>query len=157
MSSASTANSARRFAIVGVGNFAVSFAVFYVSYRYLPLDALARVLHIGRAGVSGTPPDAAIANVLAYLAGMVHSFAWNRAWTFRSAGNAALQAWRFTVVNLATLVYGTALVYVFVDVLRYHALVVWFPVTATTIVLNYLGCKHWAFAQPATLRTGASV
>lgn len=153
MSSASTSRSARRFAIVGIGNFVVSFAVFYLSYRYLPLDAVARALHLSADPVSGSRPDAAIANVLAYLAGMIHSFVWNRSWTFRAGGNAAVQAFRFTVVNLATLAWGTALVYLFVDVLAYHALVVWFPVTATTIVLNYLGCKHWAFAQPARLGT----
>ena len=30
---------AQRFAVVGVGNFVVSFAVFYLSYRYLPFGA----------------------------------------------------------------------------------------------------------------------
>jgi putative flippase GtrA len=128
--------SAQRFAVVGVGNFVVSFAVFYLSHRYLPLGA-------------------AVANVLAYVAGMVHSFAWNRTWTFRAEGNAAVQIVRFVVVNLACLAFGTALVYVLVDVLRYPSLLVWVPVTAVSVVSSYLGCKHWAFAGPG-LRSQAS-
>jgi putative flippase GtrA len=127
---------AQRFAVVGVGNFVVSFAVFYLSYRYLPFGA-------------------AVANVLAYAAGMLHSFVWNRSWTFRAGGNAAVQAVRFIIVNLACLAFGTILVYVLVDVLRYAPLLVWIPVTAVSVVLSYLGCKHWAFAAPA-LRSQAS-
>ena len=127
---------AQRFAVVGVGNFVVSFAVFYLSYRYLPFGA-------------------AVANVLAYAAGMLHSFVWNRSWTFRAGGNAAVQAVRFVIVNLACLAFGTILVYALVDVLRYPPLLVWVPVTAVSVVLSYLGCKHWAFAAPA-LRSQAS-
>jgi putative flippase GtrA len=127
---------AQRFAIVGVGNFVVSFAVFYLSYRYLPFGAAAT-------------------NVLAYAAGMLHSFVWNRSWTFRAGGNAGVQAVRFVIVNLACLAFGTILVYVLVDVLRYPPLLVWVPVTAVSVVLSYLGCKHWAFAAPA-LRPQAS-
>ena len=127
---------AQRFAVVGVGNFVVSFAVFYLSYRYLPFGA-------------------AVANVLAYAAGMLHSFVWNRSWTFRAGGNAVVQAVRFVIVNLACLAFGTILVYALVDVLRHPPLLVWVPVTAVSVVLSYLGCKHWAFAAPA-LRSQAS-
>jgi hypothetical protein len=44
-------------------------------------------------------------------------------------------------------------VFVFVDVLRYPELAVWIPLAGVIVVLNYLGCKHWAFAAPA-LPTG---
>jgi hypothetical protein len=39
-----------------------------------------------------------------------------------------------------------------VDVLRFPPLAVWVPLTVVVVVVNYLGCKHWAFA-PAVAET----
>lgn len=131
---------ATRFALVGVTNFFVSFAVFYLTFRYLP-DAVRR--HV---------PAAAAANLLAYLAGMVNSFLLNRSWTFRASGNALAQAVRFGLVNLSSLVLSTFVMYLFVDVRGYPELAVWIPTTLVVMTSNYLGCKHWAFAPAARPR-----
>jgi putative flippase GtrA len=133
----SYAHPATRFALVGLTNFVVSFTVFYLSFNYLP-DAVQR-----------HTPDAALANLLAYLAGMVNSFLLNRSWTFRASGNAAVQAVRFTIVNLSSLTLSTLVMFRFVDVLGYPEIVVWVPTTLVVMALNYLGCKHWAFAPEA--------
>jgi putative flippase GtrA len=132
---AGCAHSAARFALVGLTNFVVSFTVFIVSYRYMP-DAIQRLV-----------PAAALANVLAYLAGMVNSFVLNRSWTFRASGNATIQAARFTVVNLSSLALSTLVMYLFVDTLGHPEVAVWVPTTLVVMTLNYYGCKHWAFAQ----------
>lgn len=123
-----------RFALVGLTNFVVSFTVFYLSFHYLP-DAVKR-----------HAPDAALANLLAYLAGMVNSFLLNRSWTFQASGNAALQAVRFTLVNLSSLALSTLVMFHFVDVRGYPEIAVWVPTTLLVMTLNYLGCRHWAFA-----------
>jgi putative flippase GtrA len=140
---AGCAHPATRFALVGVTNFFVSFAVFYLSFRYLP-EVVRR--HV---------PAAAAANLLAYLAGMVNSFLLNRSWTFRSPGNAFAQAARFVVVNLSSLALSTLVMYRFVDVLGYPELAVWVPTTVAVMTMNYLGCKHWAFATGARPRETA--
>ncbi|MGH8663001.1 MAG: GtrA family protein, partial [Burkholderiales bacterium] len=132
---ASRAHTAIRFALVGLTNFVVSFTVFFLSFHYLP-DAVQR--HF---------PAAALANLLAYLAGMINSFLLNRTWTFRASGNAAAQAVRFTIVNLSSLTLSTAVMFRFVDVLHYPEIAVWVPTTVAVMMLNYLGCKHWAFAH----------
>jgi putative flippase GtrA len=134
------AHPAARFALVGVTNFLVSLAVFVLAYRYLP-QALQRLA-----------PAAAVANVLAWLAGMVNSFALNRSWTFRARGAIAPQAARFAVVNLAGLGLSTFLVYRLVDTMGLPELCVWVPTTVLVMIVNYLGCKHWAFA-PRAVRT----
>ena len=126
---------AARFALVGLTNFVVSFTVFYLSFNFMP-DAVQRLV-----------PVAAASNLLAYLAGMVNSFVLNRSWTFRATGNAAMQAVRFTIVNLSSLTLSTLMMFRFVDVLRYPELAVWIPTTIVVMMLNYLGCKHWAFAR----------
>jgi putative flippase GtrA len=140
---------APRFALVGCANFLVSLAVFYLCYHYLPLGSSTPMA----AGTAEFRPDGAIANVLAYLAGMLNSFLLNRSWTFRAGGSVGVQAVRFAAVNLVSLTTSTVAVFVFVDVLRYPELAVWIPLAGVIVVLNYLGCKHWAFAAPA-LPTG---
>jgi putative flippase GtrA len=122
-----------RFIVVGCANFVVSFTAFYASYRWLPLDDSS-----GRG---------AVANVLAYAAGMINSFVLNRVWTFRAEGQVAVHAAKFVVLNVATLVASTAIVLVLVDRAGLPALAVWLPLTLAILTAHYLGMKHWAFAE----------
>jgi putative flippase GtrA len=121
-----------RFVVVGCLNFVVSFAAFYASYRYLPLDE-----STGRG---------AVANVLAYAAGLLNSFMLNRLWTFRAEGQVAVHAFKFVVLNAATLVASTLIVLLLVDRAGLPALAVWLPLTLAILAAHYLGMKHWAFA-----------
>jgi putative flippase GtrA len=122
-----------RFVVVGCANFVVSFAAFYASYRYLPLDET-----IGRG---------AVANVLAYCAGLVNSFVLNRLWTFRAEGRVAAHALKFGLLNAATLLASTAVVLLLVDRAGFPALAVWLPLTLAILTAHYLGMKYWAFAS----------
>jgi len=150
MRSGTPDDSAARFALVGCTNFIVSFTVFYLSFNYLPPDTVASLARgFGAADAALHPPLAAAANLLAYLAGMVNSFLLNRSWTFRAAGNAWPQAMRFAAVNLFSLAMSTLASFALVDVLHYPSLAVWVPVTVVVVLVNYFGCKHWAFAGPA--------
>ena len=127
---------APRFALVGCSNFVVSLAAFYLCYHYLPLEKI---------GAEG-----AVANVLAYFAGMLNSFWLNRSWAFRATDGGMLgQGVRFVLVNSVSLALGTAIVYVLVDRLRLPELAVWVPLAGLITVTNYLGLRHWAFAKPA--------
>jgi putative flippase GtrA len=136
-----------RFAVVGCTNFVVSFAVFYLSFHYLPVQRIAAALH-STAGGGEIHVGGAVANVLAYLAGMINSFVLNRTWTFGASGDTAGQALRFAAVNAVTLSISTLTMFRFVDTLGYPSLLVWIPLTLVIMVLNYLGCRHWAFARP---------
>jgi len=141
-------DSVARFALVGCTNFVVSFTAFILSFNYLPPSAVAALVGAGNA--SPHPPQAAVANVIAYLAGMVNSFLLNRSWTFRAtSGNALPQAMRFAAVSLFSLTMSTVVTFALVDVLGLPSLGVWVPLTAVVVVVNYLGCKYWAFAPRA--------
>ncbi len=122
-----------RFLVVGCANFVVSFAAFYASYQHLPLlDSSGR---------------GAVANVLAYCAGLVNSFILNRLWTFRAEGRVAVHALKFGLLNAATLVGSTAIVLVLVDRAGLPPLAVWLPLTLAILAAHYFGMKHWAFAE----------
>jgi putative flippase GtrA len=122
-----------RFVVVGCANFVVSFAAFYASYLYLPLDESS-----GRG---------AVANVLAYCAGLVNSFVLNRLWTFRAEGRVAVHVLKFGLLNAATLLGSTVIVLLLVDRAGLPALAVWLPLTLASRATHYLGMKHWAFAK----------
>jgi len=122
-----------RFVIVGCANFVVSFTAFYLSYLYSPLDDSS-----GRG---------AVANVVAYGAGMLNSFVLNRLWTFRAEGQVVEHALKFVVLNAATLAASTAIVLVLVDWVGFPPLAVWLPLTIGILTAHYLGMKHWAFAE----------
>ena len=148
-------DSVARFALVGCTNFVVSFTAFYLSFNYLPAGLVGALTGLfGSGGAPAHPPQAAVANVIAYLAGMINSFLLNRTWTFRASGNALQQALRFTAVSLFSLTMSTVVTFTLVDVAGLPSLAVWVPLTAVVVVVNYLGCKHWAFA-PAAIRTEA--
>lgn len=122
-----------RFVVVGCLNFVVSFAAFYASYQYLPL-----------AESSGR---GAVANVVAYGAGLLNSFMLNRLWTFRAEGHVGVHAVKFVLLNAATLVASTGVVWVLVDWAGFPALAVWLPLTLAILTAHYLGMRHWAFAE----------
>ena len=75
-----------RFLVVGCANFVVSFAAFYLAYQHLP---------VGERG--------AVANVVAYGAGLVNSFVLNRVWTFRAEGHVGVHATKFVLLNAVSL------------------------------------------------------
>jgi putative flippase GtrA len=143
-------DSVARFALVGCTNFVVSFTAFYLSFNYLPAGAVAALASlVGAGGAATHPPQAAVANVIAYLAGMVNSFLLNRTWTFRASGHPLQQALRFTAVSFFSLTMSTLVTFALVDVLGLPSLAIWVPLTAVVVVVNYLGLKHWAFAPRA--------
>jgi putative flippase GtrA len=117
----------------------VRFGVVGLSNTLLTLLAFALLT---RAGVVA---DAASA--LGFLAGAVNGYLLNRAWTFRAEGHAGVHAWRFTLLNAATLAASTLIVFVLVDCVGYPELAVWLPLTLAILATHYLGMKHWAFAQ----------
>jgi putative flippase GtrA len=135
VSAAGSRHSVARFVAVGCTNFVVSFTAFYLAYHYLPLGTLD-----GRG---------AVANVVAYVAGMLNSFVLNRSWTFGAEGHVAGHAARFIVLNAATLAASTLIVYVLVDRMGLPELAVWLPLTLAILTTHYLGMKHWAFAARA--------
>lgn len=145
MTEVAASHAVPRFVLVGCSNLVVSLTAFYLCYRYLPLGSFGAAAVPGAVASSGV--QGAVANVLSYVAGMLNSFLLNRVWTFRAGdGPVAKQAWRFTAVNIVSLVASTLIVFVLVDRLGWNEIAVWVPLAALIMVANYIGMKYWAFA-----------
>jgi putative flippase GtrA len=144
-----------RFLVVGCLNVAVTFAVFVLCYRWLPLGAwlvdaagvAGRALARTLAGFGVASVDAAVANVAGYLAGMVNSFVLNKLWTFEAAGHTSRQLRRFVALNLVSLAVSTAIMFVAVDMLVAPYAPVFVATVALTTVFHFVANRHWTFAE----------
>lgn len=122
--SASLLGSGLRYALVGVLNTLVGYAVFYV------------VLHLGMGHLASL--------AVSYAVGVVHSFFWNRRWTFKAQGAFRRQAPRFLAVTGVTfalnalMLQGLVQVGVRPDIGQLLCLVV-------TTVVGYAGHRLWSF------------
>lgn len=113
-----------RYLIVGCLNTAVGYGVF------------------GAAVWLGSPHQTAL--LLNYLIGSVHSYLWNRFWTFRATGSHRRQLSRFLLVNGA--MYGTnaLLLEGFVRA-GLAPLLAQLACLVITTVLGYAGHRLWSF------------
>ncbi|CAM3091085.1 hypothetical protein SPAN111604_03085 [Sphingomonas antarctica] len=115
-----------RFAIVGVSNTAMTWAIFLTLAVWFRLDPV-------------------LANVIAWTISSSWSFYWNRRFTFRSDDPAVpSQAMRFVAVNIAAIGLSSLIVAVF----RHHPL--WIRqafATAATLGWNYVMCRRVVFGQ----------
>ncbi|AGT32362.1 membrane protein [Geobacillus genomosp. 3] len=115
-----------RFAVVGVGNTAIDFVVFFV------LAALS--------------VPAAAAQMASYGAGMANSYIWNRRWTFEVKRKANIGEFlRFLAVNGLSL--GASLA-VLLAAERLAPL--WLTKMAATMAgmaVNFVGSRVWVFAE----------
>jgi len=144
-----------KFLVVGVSNFVISFAVFYLFYNYWKLSSIFYGL-LGQAGkdlenlilqLGATSLDATLANIFGYGAGTINSFIWNKFWTFQVKHQAGTQFGRFLALNLSCLVLSSASLFLFTDYLRWSYLPVWFVTMAVVTIVNFMVSKYWVFVK----------
>jgi len=141
-----------KFLVVGFSNFAISFAVFYLLYKW----KLSGVFYglFGQEGKSledfilqlgATSLDATLANIFGYSAGVINSFIWNKLWTFQVKNQTAAQFGRFLALNLSCLILSSAALFLFADSLGWPSLPVWFITMGVVTLVNFVVSKYWVF------------
>ncbi|MDD2850396.1 MAG: GtrA family protein [Desulfuromonadaceae bacterium] len=144
-----------RFCIVGCLNFAISFTVFYLSYRYFPLSRVMAAVSTAIASditsvlrsFGITSIDAAASNVIGFTAGMGNSFVWNKLWTFKVAAGTKKQAGRFVLTNIVCLLVSTGVIFVCTDLNQWPYQPVWLVTMVFVTIINFVLSKYWVFAQ----------
>lgn len=122
-----------RYVAVGILNTAVGYGVFLVA------------LHVLEARV---PRAYLIALVLNYAVGMVHSYVWNRYWTFRARGRFSRQVPRFVAVTGVTLGLNALMLQGLVWLGMGPRLGQLLSLGLTTLV-GFAGHRRFSFAAPA--------
>ena len=148
-----------KFAIVGCLNVLITFIFFFLCYRQWPLASL--ILDaMGSAGEEVKQTlfklnihsiDAALANTIGYIAGMINSFILNKRWTFEAKGRTSRQIHRFFILNILGLILSTSIIFVFVDLLHTSYLIVWPIAIGIVMILNFIGNKYWTFSETSLI------
>lgn len=141
-----------KFGLIGVLNTLVDFGVFYVMDRWVIGQGPTLVL-------LGTTVSAGlyISNAVAYVAANVHSFIWNKLWTFQKRDRVTRgEAARYLATSAGYLLISSLGLAVFTRVLSAPFLsgvvpadlvnvLAKLPTACITIFYNYLMNKFWVF------------
>jgi putative flippase GtrA len=119
-----------KFGIVGASGFAVNLAVFTILQRLIPDHA--------------RPLQYDIIYSLAFLAGGISNYYFNRRWTFRSSGHAVREGAQFLTVSAIALGVGLG-VSALVSPWLGHGHKTWFVATLAGIFVNFFMNKYWTF------------
>jgi putative flippase GtrA len=116
-----------KFALVGVMNTGVDFAVFVVLVYGLGIGSV-------------------VSQAVSYGCGVVNSYALNRLWTFRGASRGgALEVVRFLLVNGASFAAGTAGLVALQDGAGWPAYAAKLASVFVSTAVNYAGSRLWVF------------
>jgi len=142
-----------KFLVVGLSNFAISFAVFYLLYNYWKLSGLFYRLfgQVGQdialfiQGLGAASLDATLANIFGYSAGIINSFIWNKLWTFQVKNKTRAQFGRFLFLNITCLLFSSFCIFVFIDYLGFPYGIVWIVTMTAVTFINFISSKYWVF------------
>ena len=150
-----------KFSFVGCSNIIVSFVVFYLCYKHWPFATIL-LNWIGSVGIKISSYlqgighgsfDGAFANAAGYVCGTINSFVWNKTWTFRVFPGTWKQAKRFILVNILSLLLGTIIILILVDIMKGPYKLIWAFSTGLTTILNFLCYKYWTFQKQVERRS----
>lgn len=130
-----------KFGLIGVLNTVVDMVVFYIAYRLLcsgaGLDANA----------TGNPGwVTAVAQAISFVVAAIHSFIWNKLWTFEKRDRVTRrEAVRYIVTNLGYYLLSLVLIRAVASLFHVSDPVAKIPATCCMILYNYLMNKFWVF------------
>ncbi len=141
-----------KFGVIGVLNTLVDFGVFYVMDRWVIGEGPTLVL-LGTTVAAGLY----ISNAIAYVTANIHSFIWNKFWTFQKRNRITRgEAARYLITSAGYLLISSLGLAVFTRVLsapfltgivpdRWVNVLAKLPTACVTIFYNYLMNKFWVF------------
>ena len=141
-----------KFGLIGVLNTLVDFSVFYVMDRWVIRDG-PTIAVLGMTVVTGPY----LSNAISYVTANIHSFFWNKFWTFQKRGRVTGgEAGRYLLTSAGYLLISSLSLAVFIRVLslpflaglvpeRWINPLAKLPTACVTIFYNYLMNKFWVF------------
>ena len=119
-----------KFGIVGTSGFLVNLIVFTILQRIVPHHEQALQYYVIYS--------------IAFLAGGISNYYFNRVWTFRSTGHAFVEGAQFLTVSAIALCVGLLVSAVVAPYLG-HGHRTWFVATLAGIFVNFFLNKYWTF------------
>ena len=130
-----------KFGFIGVLNTLVDFVVFYLLNRFVIKDGPTLVL-LGATIVAGPY----ISNAISYVVANIHSFIWNKFWTFQKRNRVTKkEAGRYVVTSVGYYLLSLVLIRAVAAVFHVPDTIAKLPATCCMILYNYLMNKFWVF------------
>ena len=141
-----------KFGLIGVLNTIVDFAFFYVMDCWVIRDSPI-LMFLGRRIAAGPY----LSNTVSYVIANIHSFCWNRLWTFQKRGRVTgKEVLRYVITSAGYLLISSTGLAVSIHILSLPSLsgivpeewinpLAKLPTFCITILYNYLMNKFWVF------------
>lgn len=130
-----------KFGIIGVLNTAVDFVVFYFMDRWIGDGPTLALVFFGTVALGPY-----ISNTVSYIVANIHSFLWNKFWTFeKRQGISGREAVRYIVTSIGYLLVSSVCLALCINVFGLSPVVSKVPTACVTIFYNYLMNKFWVF------------
>ena len=141
-----------KFGLIGILNTLVDFCVFYVMDRWVIREGPTLAL-LGMTVVAGPY----LSNAIAYVVANVHSFVWNKLWTFEKRDRVTKgEALRYLATSAGYVLISTVSLAICIRILSlpviaplvpqgWTNLLAKLPTACVTIFYNYLMNKFWVF------------
>lgn len=149
-----------KFGIIGVLNTLLDFVLFFLFFNLIGINKN-------------------LAQVMSTTIAMIHSYLWNRYWTFQQTGGVRLsEMWKFVIVNLISMGVNILCLNLFYDLWHLERIAQWLlsavgadivlsdkmgvffcKILATPFVLavNFVGNKIWVFRKKKDCKTSDSL
>ena len=130
-----------KFGLIGVLNTIVDLVVFYIAHRLICLGM----------GLSADALDnpawlTAVAQAISFVVANVHSFIWNKFWTFQKRNRVTKkEAGRYVVTSVGYYLLSLVLIRAVAAVFHVPDTIAKLPATCCMILYNYLMNKFWVF------------
>lgn len=130
-----------KFGLIGVLNTLVDLLVFYVAYRLICSGA-----GLDPSAAANPAWITAVSQALSFVIANIHSFIWNKLWTFEKRNRVTRkEAVRYIVTSLGYYFISLGLIELVSRGFGIPATVAKVPATCCMILYNYLMNKFWVF------------
>lgn len=86
-----------------------------------------------------------IALLISHPVGVIHSYFWNKYWTFSDKKNTSNEPYKFVAVYLVTFGVNLFLLFCFVDVIGFSPKIGGLIALSLVTIISFFGHKYWSF------------
>lgn len=88
-----------------------------------------------------------LANTISYIVGVIHSYIWNRKFTFKSKNKSILEIVKFVLVYVVNYLIGLLSLYILVDIFKIDEYIAGALNLIITTLISWFGHKYFSFRQ----------
>lgn len=88
-----------------------------------------------------------LANTISYIVGVIHSYIWNRKFTFKSKNKSILEIVKFVLVYVVNYLIGLLSLYILVDIFKIDKYIAGALNLIITTLISWFGHKYFSFRQ----------